>query len=384
MNKWASLGILVFAILILSIIQYFTDEIVSFFNKTEGFTINDKVIQTDNTEMIDSTLYYRTNNNNKTNLPKDGELSILPDEGFPIPNGYYKVMENDQYYMAKVPNNHKANDTKTEIEFVKPNENEPKVIINNNHVGQEYYIKKIDGHDAITKVPNGYISNASRRGIIQMYNADKYNEKYKNEDDINKDWIYDKTILGYKNNIQTNQIIDESNTYYEAGSLKLASDYVPNYEDSIYLSKSTQLSTVTPLYKTSEMMGGFCNQFKTSPDKLEESCNSISSNVCASTTCCVLLGGNKCVSGSKFGPTFRANFTDKTIKNKDFYYYLGKCYGNCNKPINNIPVNVIVNENENEEQQYTINANIITGNNVHGNALPSTNNLRYNGNTLPQ
>ena len=29
------------------------------------------------------------------------------------------------------------------------------------------------------------------------------------------------------------------------------------------------------------------------------------------------------------GPTNPANYSDHTLKNKDFYYYQGKCYGNC-------------------------------------------------------
>jgi hypothetical protein len=64
---------------------------------------------------------------------------------------------------------------------------------------------------------------------------------------------------------------------------------------------------------------------------LEEKCNAVAPESCASTSCCVLLGGEKCVSGNENGPYMTANYTDYTLtaRNKDFYYYQGKCYGNC-------------------------------------------------------
>jgi len=43
----------------------------------------------------------------------------------------------------------------------------------------------------------------------------------------------------------------------------------------------------------------------------------------------VLLGGQKCVAGNENGPTMKANYSDFLVLNKDFYYYQGKCYGNC-------------------------------------------------------
>ena len=43
------------------------------------------------------------------------------------------------------------------------------------------------------------------------------------------------------------------------------------------------------------------------------------------------FGGTKCVAGDQNGPTLRNNYGDLTIKNRDFYYYKGKCYGNCER-----------------------------------------------------
>ena len=77
------------------------------------------------------------------------------------------------------------------------------------------------------------------------------------------------------------------------------------------------------------LAGGICSHYKDQPEKLEEECAKLDKNVCGSTSCCVLLGGSKCVSGTAQGPTSNLNYGDITIRNRDFYYYKGKCYGNC-------------------------------------------------------
>jgi hypothetical protein len=140
-------------------------------------------------------------------------------------------------------------------------------------------------------------------------------------------YIYDKngnTIAYPSSSVQG------SITYYTPGSYPFGTaNYVPNYENSIYLSKLTGLSTTTPIYNTAEMLSGFCSYFRNQPEKKEKVCNQLQSNECASTNCCVLLGGSKCVSGNERGPSYKTNYGDIFLRNKDFYYYQGKCYGNC-------------------------------------------------------
>ncbi len=117
-------------------------------------------------------------------------------------------------------------------------------------------------------------------------------------------------------------------TYYTPGSFVFGpSNYVPNYEDSVYLSRTTGLSTVSTAVPANSVMGGFCSS--TDKTAIEQKCNSIPADQCASTSCCVLLGGTKCVSGDDKGPTMKSNYTDPTILTKDYYYYQGKCYGLC-------------------------------------------------------
>lgn len=111
------------------------------------------------------------------------------------------------------------------------------------------------------------------------------------------------------------------------------SPYVPNYEDSVYLSRLTSYNDNAPVVDYAKQLPasavGFCDANKTNPVETEIQCGKIDKSACASTSCCVLLGGAKCVAGNQGGPTMKANYSDIGLLNKDYYYYQGKCYGNC-------------------------------------------------------
>jgi len=119
-------------------------------------------------------------------------------------------------------------------------------------------------------------------------------------------------------------------TYYQPGSYKFGSaTYVPSYEDSVYLSKTTGQSSTSSYLDAATMKGGACSYYKDQPKKLEEMCLAVDNNNCGAMSCCVLLGGSKCVSGSALGPHNKLNYGDITLRDKDYYYHDGKCYGNC-------------------------------------------------------
>lgn len=126
--------------------------------------------------------------------------------------------------------------------------------------------------------------------------------------------------------------------YYQPGSFLYGpTSYVPYYEDSVYLSRSMNTVVNSSAYVNSASDSGFCNYYKSDPDQLEAKCNTVGPANCAATTCCVLLGGQKCVAGNENGPTMKANYSDFLVLNKDFYYYQGKCYGNCPPPSGGVP-----------------------------------------------
>ena len=107
------------------------------------------------------------------------------------------------------------------------------------------------------------------------------------------------------------------------------------------------------------LAGGICSHYKDQPEKLEEECAKLDKNICGSTSCCVLLGGSKCVSGTAQGPISKLNYGDVTIRNRDFYYYKGKCYGNCVSRSTTTVDNTTSNE-ESDARQPIATTNIAT------------------------
>jgi len=125
-------------------------------------------------------------------------------------------------------------------------------------------------------------------------------------------------------------LLDPPPLYYEPGTYKVDSvGYVPNYADSLYLSTTTGISQTSPITQAPYLYGGFCKQNSQNKQAIDDKCRTLDKDVCASTECCVLLGGQKCVAGNERGPSIKNSYSDFTIVNRDFYYYSGKCYGNC-------------------------------------------------------
>lgn len=90
-------------------------------------------------------------------------------------------------------------------------------------------------------------------------------------------------------------------------------------------SKDTRLQKVVTIEKF-EVGDAICSSNRT-PSEINSLCNQLTQKNCKVSSCCVLLEGNKCVGGSKDGPTFRTENKEKL--NFDYYYYKNKCFGNC-------------------------------------------------------
>lgn len=110
---------------------------------------------------------------------------------------------------------------------------------------------------------------------------------------------------------------------------KMSSNFVPTYEDSVFLSKTSSISHSFPVTPSSSIAAGFCHYQQANPMGTEQKCLETKHDTCASTDCCVLLGGVKCVSGNQHGPTLTSNYNNPDTQHADHYYYKGKCYGNC-------------------------------------------------------
>jgi len=71
----------------------------------------------------------------------------------------------------------------------------------------------------------------------------------------------------------------------------------------------------------------FCRQYKSTPHILNEKSKILTKSSCMNTDCTVWTSNELCVAGSLDGPVYRNQ--DGNPVNIDFYYYMNKCYGNC-------------------------------------------------------
>jgi hypothetical protein len=282
--------------------------------------------------------YYQINSSKMARLPTNGYASPIPEDSYKIPYNYYPIKINletlkedptlpSENYITPVPNGYRYDSrtkslqpltrTAAEVDFLKRSDGDR---------GYQYSQKDIENNLKYEKDER------------TKYDATNIIDYHESAEDLIKKGDSD-TGIGFGEMLVRNQNGDLVNipyvpgqalpVYFKPGSYMYDVKYTPNYEDSIYLSRTTGLSTLGQAYPTTTMMGGFCNSLKHDKTALELKCNSITPDQCASTDCCVLFGGTKCVAGDEKGPTFKSNYTDLYVTNKETYYHKGKCYGNC-------------------------------------------------------
>jgi hypothetical protein len=294
--------------------------------------------------------FYKVNEKEMTELPSANAVSVLPMGGIDnIPilykGKYYQVNVNGTNMVAQVPYGYNATpDRKGIVPATKVKMRELQAI---KETGSEFGGSgaNITAPDVIssntsngtTPTSNPMISDSSMNALSR-YDTNNYNTQYHDDPaTLQNQGMYNTTFGSMMVKDASGNMVSMPYVpgqalpnYYQPGSFVFgATNFVPNYEDSVYLSRTTGLSSVAKAYPTASMMGGFCKQYQTDKLGLEQQCNTLNSGTCASTSCCVLFGGSKCVSGDQSGPTMKANYTDPSIINKDVYYYQGKCYGNC-------------------------------------------------------
>jgi len=256
---------------------------------------------------------------------KTGEKDINPETGLchgqfaDIPEGYYgfTVTTKDKYLKGAVTNEEKMRPLQSvesdcklmtgpggkpsverSVEAKSPSSDSEKCVNRVNILKSQKGEKQYDAND---------LSEVRNKELTPNEKEDKQKSF-----DVNLDLVNPKPV------------------YYEPGSYTFgASTYVPNYEQSVYLSKTTNLSQTSPIDMTVNNTGGFCAAMQNDKLGLDRKCQSLDPDVCPSTNCCVLLGGEKCFAGDESGPSNKSAFSDTTITNRDYYYYKSKCYGNC-------------------------------------------------------
>lgn len=306
--------------------------------------------------------------------------------------GNFKIQKGDKYEFAPIPMNHRLlgpdalNPMQTYLTYTGSYMDIPEYTYSATNTGEyevgsttvikapntgKYKIKLVSEYNladntekkvkyVVADIPVGYALDSADPTFTKLisniakYDANNTDIQY-NTDPPKNDVAGDEQPLEsgiYYQFDQNGKLVEvsvsESNfapvLYYMPGAYKFgSSSYVPTYEDSVYLSRSTRNAQLmpsantegglgpAPVFNTDSQLGGFCKANKKNKQKMEEKCMATEPGSCASTSCCVLLGGQKCVAGNKNGPYMTANYTDYTIapRNRDFYYFQGKCYGNC-------------------------------------------------------
>ena len=280
---------------------YSTDTYVSIFSDNSKLAEN-AIVKPQTCDLSDTVLYYPGNPNSKyvcydvSYITINEDTPIMNRGGIIIPDGYYV----NSGILTVVPYGYAASSDKKTIRI--------NIDFSNQISNTKYNSNNFD----ITYHTDG----------ADMSTYDDYSTAGQNNM-----WILDNS--GNLISVPYSEI--SGNTLYnEPGSFRFgSSNYIPNYAESVYLSKLTNVSTVSPVINSAESSAGFCSSLYPDKNALEQACNALDKDACASTSCCALLGGEKCVYGNENGPYFKSNYSNFMVKNTEFYYYQGKCYGNC-------------------------------------------------------
>jgi hypothetical protein len=199
---------------------------------------------------------------------------------------------------------------------------------------KQYVSLDVDAYNSlISQVHKDDATGAAEPDAKTTYNKDAANVTY--HEDPSKLADKDVMIRGPDGNmIKWTDAVKIDARYNNAGHSRYSpSNYVPDYEDSVFLSRLSSYSINAPVVDYGFGLGpnksGFCKSSENNSIETENQCNKLDANTCASTSCCALLGGTKCVAGNESGPINKANYSDISVANRDYYYFQGKCYGNC-------------------------------------------------------
>lgn len=180
----------------------------------------------------------------------------------------------------------------------------------------------------------GEMPNATKSANKIAYNADVVSD-VKYHEDPSKDPQRDVMIRGPDGKmIKWSDAVKIDARYNNSGYSRYSpTNYVPEYEDSVFLSRFSSYTVNAPVVDYGFGLGpdksGFCKASESNPSDTDIQCNKLDANTCAATSCCALLGGTKCVAGNESGPINKANYSDISVAERDYYYFQGKCYGNC-------------------------------------------------------
>ena len=315
--------------------------------KSSGIT---KICTPDMSEYNNQNICYNVNYLN----PDTNKIELLKAK---IENGYFIDLSG---FVASVPNGYVASDdkrsykakTKKAMYGTSANANQ-NIELDAKIQNLQDLIKSTSSRDDVkiqiyTQQLNGLQEQKmkqtdSNKNIGKQYNPDNFDITYhadptkeKAKDDksnaldgksvsVGQMWIKDKN--GELKAVPYNEVLNTT-LYYPSGSYTFnPPPYIPNYEESVYLSKLSNTSPFSLVEYTKKKP--IFQDIDAPTLDTEYKCSMLDNHSCKSSRYCVLFGGEKCVAGDISGPANKSNYSDITIINRDYYYYKGGCYGNC-------------------------------------------------------
>lgn len=245
----------------------------------------------------------------------------IPDSGI-MPSGYYKL---NQFQMVNVPGNSYIYDENNLAEIpsgYQASEDKKYIFRTSDEIQSQIEGSETYNPSDFNTYRDGSITTTSDSNISSIYTQQPVTR------DPQQFLLDEKDSNLTNNSSYVNAIVDGNPSIrerdYKEGTM---GDYRASPSYSFY-DNHTIINT-SELKNTPGMLGGFCEQNKHSIVNIEKKCSKLDKQLCASTNCCVLLGTNTCVAGNERGPSYQDHYRNPLIKDRDYYYYKGKCYGNC-------------------------------------------------------
>jgi len=182
--------------------------------------------------------------------------------------------------------------------------------------------------------------NTPKREGLEDYVYGDYNTNTK----LPRNWNTYNQYGGMNNNTHFNNQADNTRLPLNSNDKSFAAfNYDSLYNTSDLTQKYSFLNSSFIYRPFSTNDNDYLSQvyYNNNPLEVEHLCSKLDPTTCGLTSSCVYVGQNKCVPGNIQGP-----YTSYSDINVDYYYYKGKCHGNCpgqfypnQQPTTSSPVN---------------------------------------------
>ena len=169
---------------------------------------------------------------------------------------------------------------------------------------------------------------SQKRNSREGFDNYQYGNYGNNNGWYNSNLYSENDFMQFQNNVQNSPDQQQSDFYTTSSQNQEPSSF--NY-DSLY--NTNDLTQKYSFIKSSFLYRPFSTNdndylsqvyYNNNPLEVQNMCANLDNTSCGLTSACVYVGNNKCVPGNVNGP-----YTTYSDVDMEYYYYKGKCYGNC-------------------------------------------------------